>query len=72
MKNSGIPILIITSIILIITVVFSGLDLPFGWVFYSMVLGQAALVVSVYIVLKDEYHTNKTFKDFYEDKPIAD
>lgn len=43
------------------------MDLPFNWVFYMTVLGQVFVVVMVYRVLRDDYQTDKTFEDFYED-----
>jgi TRAP-type C4-dicarboxylate transport system permease small subunit len=47
------------------------MDLPFNWVFYSTVIGQILVAVMVYKVLKDNYRTEKTFADFYEDHPIG-
>ena len=44
--------------------------LPFNWVFYLTVLGQVFVVLMVYKVLTDNYTTDKTFKHFYEDRPI--
>ncbi|MBZ9652645.1 hypothetical protein [Psychroflexus montanilacus] len=69
MKNPGIPLLILTTLILILVTVFASLGLAFSWVFYLTVLGQATLVFAVYKVLTDDYHTEKTFKDWYEDHP---
>lgn len=34
------------------------------------VLGQAFVLVMVYKVLKDKYTTDKTFENYYEDRPI--
>ncbi len=69
MKNIGIPLLILTTLILILVTIFAALDMAFSWVFYLTVLGQATLVFAVYKVLTDDYHTDKTFKDWYEDRP---
>lgn len=40
---------------------------PSGWLFFLVVFGQAVLIFTVYKILKDDYHTHKTFEDFYED-----
>ncbi|SDG79154.1 hypothetical protein [Psychroflexus sediminis] len=69
MKNPGIPLLILTTLILILVTIFAALDMAFSWVFYLTVLGQATLVFAVYKVLTDDYQTDKTFRDWYEDRP---
>ncbi len=69
MKNSGIPFLILTTLILLLVTIFASLDLPFSWVFYLTVVGQATLVFAVYKVLTDDYQTEKTFQNWYEDRP---
>jgi TRAP-type C4-dicarboxylate transport system permease small subunit len=46
------------------------LGFAFSWVFYVTVLGQGLVVFMVYKVLTDNYRTDKTFDDFYEDYPI--
>ncbi|GAA0753761.1 hypothetical protein [Psychroflexus lacisalsi] len=69
MKNSGIPLLILTTLILLLVTIFAALDLSFSWVFYLTVLGQAILVFAVYKVLTDDYQTEKTFQNWYEDRP---
>jgi len=33
--------------------------------------GQVFLLIMVYKVLTDNYKTEKTFEDFYEDNPIS-
>jgi uncharacterized membrane protein YqjE len=43
--------------------------MSFSLVFFLVVLGQALLIFTVYKVLKDDYTTDKTFDDFYEDRP---
>ncbi len=71
MKVSPITYLVITTLILITVTVFSAMGLPFSWVFYLTIFGQALLVFSVLKVLKDNYTTDKTFRDFYEDHSIG-
>ena len=72
MKISAMSLLIITSIILLTVVIFSAMDLPFSWVFLLTTFGQILLVITVYRVLRDNYTTDKTFEDFYEDHPISE
>lgn len=71
MKLSPVILLLITTFILITVAVFAALDLPFRWVFFLTVLGQTLLIISVFRVLKDDYRTEKTFEDFYEDHPMG-
>lgn len=61
----------ITTVVLLSLTVMAALDFPFNWVFYVTVLGQALLIYMVYRVLVDDYKTDKTFDDFYEDHPIG-
>jgi TRAP-type C4-dicarboxylate transport system permease small subunit len=70
MKLSAISYLIITTFILISVSIMAALDLSFSWVFFATMIGQILLVYSVYRVLTDKYKTEKTFEDWYEDKPI--
>jgi TRAP-type C4-dicarboxylate transport system permease small subunit len=48
----------------------AAMDFSFSWVFFATLFGQGLLVYSVYKVLVDNYKTDKTFDDWYEDKPI--
>lgn len=61
---------VLTTLVLIMVTIFSAMNFPFGLVFYLTVLGQILVVVMVYKVLTDNYTTDKTFEDFYEDRPI--
>ncbi|RIV32998.1 hypothetical protein D2V08_11315 [Flagellimonas lutimaris] len=70
MKISAMDWLGLTTLILVTVTIFAAMDLAFNWIFYLTVLGQVSLVVTVYKVLRDDYTTEKTFKDFYEDKPM--
>ncbi|QQX75794.1 MULTISPECIES: hypothetical protein [Aequorivita] len=71
MHFSAITYLVVTTFVLITVAIFAAMDFPFSWVFYLTVFGQAFLVFSVFKVLNDNYTTNKTFEDFYEDYPIG-
>ena len=57
----------ITTLLLVTLTVMVTMDHPFNWVFYLSVLGQVFVVLMVYRVLTDDYTTDKTFDDFYED-----
>jgi hypothetical protein len=69
MKISAMTLLGITTLLLVTVVIFAAMDFPFSWVFYATCAGQILLVYTVYKVLTDDYHTDKTFSDFYEDRP---
>lgn len=64
--------IVITTIFLVLTTAFATLNFAYAWVFYLSVIGQISLLIMVYKVLKDNYTTTKTFKDFYEDHPIKE
>lgn len=69
MKLSAITLLEVTTVLLITTVCSATVGLPYAWVFFLCCLGQILLVYTVYRVLRDGYKTDKTFDDFYEDRP---
>ena len=71
MKINAIAYLAITTFILVTVAIFAAMGFPFSWVFYLTALGEVLLIVSVYKILNDNYTTNKTFEDFYEDHPIG-
>lgn len=60
-----------TTILLIMITIMATMGFPFNWVFYLTVIGQIMVVYMVYKVLTDNYQTEKTFEDFYEDHPIG-
>lgn len=62
---------VITTLLLVTITIAASMNMPLSWVFYLTCLGQVFLVVMVYKVLKDNYTTDKTFEDFYEDHPIG-
>ena len=71
MKDSVYVWVLAATMALVTVTIMSVMNLPFNWVFYCTVLGQAIIVLMVYKVLTDNYTTNKTFNDFYEDHPIG-
>ncbi|MBU2904654.1 MULTISPECIES: hypothetical protein [Arenibacter] len=70
MKNTAMFWVAATTLVLISLTIMTAMNFPFNWVFYITVLGQIMLVYMVVRVLKDNYTTDKTFKDFYEDYPL--
>lgn len=71
MKNTARFLLAATSLVLFTVVIFAVMNLSFGLIFFLTSFGQALLVFTVYKVLRDNYTTDKTFEDFYEDYPIG-
>ncbi|NHF57761.1 hypothetical protein FK220_000305 [Flavobacteriaceae bacterium TP-CH-4] len=71
MKTSAMFWVAMTTIVLIMVTIMVSMGFSFNWVFYVTVLGQAMVVYMVYRVLIDDYKTDKTFDDFYEDYPIG-
>ena len=71
MKTSSIFWVFATTIVLITVTVMATLNFPLNWVFYVTVIGQLMIVHMVYRVLTENYTTDKTFEDFYEDFPIG-
>jgi uncharacterized membrane protein len=61
----------ITTFLLVMLTIMVAMEINFDFIFYTMCLGQAFVMVLVYKVLKDNYTTNKTFDDLYEDNPIT-
>ncbi len=60
----------LTTFLLVLLTIMVSMNMVFTWVFYTMCLGQLMVVVMVFKVLRDKYTTDKTFENFYEDKPI--
>ncbi|SDS32733.1 hypothetical protein SAMN04487764_1966 [Gillisia sp. Hel1_33_143] len=69
MKITAINWLVITTVLLITLCVLANFNISFGIIFGIMLIGQALLIFSVYKILRDNYSTDKTFKDLYEDRP---
>jgi hypothetical protein len=71
MKLSAHFYVIITSLLLALVAVMVFYNLPYNSVFFTVLLGQAWWLFTVYKVLTDKYSTNKTFDDWYEDHPVG-
>lgn len=70
MKFNGIFYIIISTLVLISLAVMVYFNFPFSLVFFTTLSGQILLIFTVYKVLTDDYSTEKTFDDWYEDHPI--
>jgi uncharacterized membrane protein YqjE len=69
MKISAMLAVGLTTAVLFVVTILAALDFSFSSVFILTVLGQGLLIWTVFKVLKDDYSTEKTFDDFYEDRP---
>jgi uncharacterized membrane protein len=70
MKSKGIVLLTITTILLVTLSIMAALDFQYVFIFSLTTIGQIVLVIAVYHVLKDDYTTDKEFKEWYEDYPV--
>lgn len=59
---------LVTAVLVILTV-SSQLGTSFKWIFTGTLIGQLLLLTMVYKILTDDYETDKTFEDFYDDRP---
>ena len=64
--------LVFTTLLLVSLVIFGALGASYFWMFPLTVFGQFFLLLMVYRILTDDYTTDKTFDDFYEDRPIRE
>ena len=71
MKISVMFYVALTTIMLLTVTIMVSMDMPFNWIFYLTCLGQIMVAVMVYKVLTDNFTTEKTFSDFYEDHSIG-
>lgn len=63
--------IIITTILLVAVATLVYYNFSYNAVFYTVIVGQAWWLLTVYKVLSDTYSTEKTFEDWYEDHPIG-
>lgn len=62
---------IITTLLLVTVAAMVFYNVNYPIVFTAVLLGQAWWIFTVYKVLTDDYTTDKTFDDWYEDYPIG-
>lgn len=63
--------IVLTTSLLVILAIMAYFELPFNLMFFTTLTGQFFLLVMIYKILTDDYQTEKTFEDWYEDKPIG-
>lgn len=70
MKSSLALSIAIPTVLIFLVAILASLNYNFSLIFFLTVVGQGFLVYMVIRVLKDNYTTEKTFEDFFEDRPI--
>lgn len=70
MKNFAMKLVWFTTFYLVAFTILTQFDTPMELLFVMLIVGQALVLFMVYKVLTDNYTTDKTFKDWYEDKPV--
>lgn len=70
MRQTAHIYVIISSLILVAIAVMVFYNVSYPIVFYTVLFGQAFWLFTVYKVLTDNYTTEKTFDDWYEDHPM--
>ena len=63
--------IVITTLLLAGVAVMVFFNYRFDYIFYTVLVGQAWWILTVYKVLTDDYSTDKKFEDWYEDHPIG-
>ncbi|RSC95158.1 hypothetical protein [Tenacibaculum singaporense] len=71
MKNSAMFLVLFVTIFLLVLTALAFTNIGFSWMFILTVIGKLLVILMVYKVLRDQYTTDKTFEDFYEDYPIG-
>ena len=70
MRQTAHIYVIISSLILVAITVMVFYNVSYPILFYVFLFGQAFWVFTVYKVLTDNYTTEKTFDDWYEDNSV--
>ena len=71
MKLSVTFYITITTLLLVAVATLVHYNVSLSIVLTTVLIGQAWWILTVYKVLTDDYQTEKTFDDWYEDKPIG-
>ncbi len=71
MKLTATFYITITTLLLVAVAAMVFFNFSYPAVFYTVMAGQAWWIFTVYKVLTDDYTTDKTFEDWYEDHPIG-
>ncbi|GGB76530.1 hypothetical protein GCM10007424_15680 [Flavobacterium suaedae] len=70
MKSRSIELVWIATIFIIIFTVLTYYSINTAVLLSLGITGQVFIIYMVYKVLTDSVKTNKTFKDWYEDRPV--
>jgi hypothetical protein len=70
MKSYAIKLVWFTTLYLVMFTVLCQLNISYFVLMCMLVAGQFLVLWMVYKVLTDNYKTDKTFKDWYEDRPV--
>ena len=70
MKISVRSAVLITTVVLVSLTVLSRFNVTFSLIFFGTVIGQVLLIWLVLKVLRDDYTTDNTFDDWYEDVSV--
>ncbi len=63
--------IIITTLLLVGVAVTVFFNVAYPIVYTTVIIGQVWWLLTIYKVLTDDYTTEKTFDDWYEDHPIG-
>lgn len=69
MKSNVIKLIGLVTLCLFALIVMSSLGVAWALLISILFAAQAVFIYTVYRVLTDKFHTNKKFKDWYEDIP---
>jgi F0F1-type ATP synthase assembly protein I len=70
MKQTAHIYVLISTLLLVAIAALVFYNASYPVVFYTVLGGQAFWLFTVYKVITDDYTTDKTFDDWYEDNPI--
>jgi uncharacterized membrane protein YqjE len=70
MKSYAIKLVWFTTLYLVMFTVLCRLNINYFVLMCMLVAGQFLVLWMVYKVLTDNYKTERTFKDWYEDRPV--
>ena len=71
MRCSVMFLVLFVTVFLLVLTALAFTNIGFSWMFILTVIGKLLVILMVYKVLRDQYTTDKTFEDFYEDYPIG-
>ena len=69
MKNFAIKLVWFTTLFAVVFAGLSQTNIAISTAIVLFIVGQLLVIYMVYTVLKDNYSTTKTFKNWYEDHP---